>query len=111
MNTLSRDRKAQIVRCLIDGNSVRATCRITGSSKGTVLTLLEEIGEACWQYQRETLRNLTCKRIQCDEIWQFVAMKEKTAKRKGLTEFGVGDVWTWTAIDADTKLVPCWYIG
>lgn len=111
MNTLSRNRKAQIVRCLIEGNSVRATCRITGTSKDAVLKLLEEIGQACWEYQHDTLRGLTCKRVQCDEIWQFVRMKEKTAKRHGIEEFGVGDVWTFVAIDADTKLVPCWRVG
>jgi IS1 family transposase len=111
MNTLTRDRKAQIIRCLIEGNSVRATCRITGTSKGAVLKLLEEIGQACWEYQHDALRGLTCKRVQCDEIWQFVQMKQKTAKRHGLAEFGVGDVWTFVAIDADTKLVPCWRVG
>ncbi len=111
MDTLSRERKAQIVRCLIEGNSVRATARITGTSKGAILTLLEEIGEACWEYQRDHLRNLNCRRIQCDEIWQFVNMKAKTAKRKGITGFGFGDVWTWVAIDADTKLIPSWFIG
>jgi IS1 family transposase len=111
MNTLTRSQKSQVVRCLIDGNSVRATSRITGVSKGAILKLLEEIGEACLEYQRDTLKNLPCKRIQCDEIWQFVGMKAKTAKKKGIKDFGAGDVWTWVAIDADTKLVPTWLIG
>src|SRR5437870_2410798 len=111
MNTLSKERRAQIISCLIEGCSVRATARMTRTSKDAVLKLLEEIGEACLEYQRDTLRNLPCKRIQCDEIWQFVNMKAKTAKRRGVTGFGVGDVWTWVAIDADTKLVATWLIG
>ncbi len=112
MKTLSRERKSQIVRCLVEGVSVRATARITGVSRTTILSLLEELGEVCWEYQRDHLRNLNCRRIQCDEIWQFVNMKEKQAKRKGdRRPPNVGDVWTWVAIDADTKLVPSWFIG
>ncbi|MFI5396778.1 MAG: IS1 family transposase [Candidatus Binatia bacterium] len=112
MNTLSRERKAQIIRCLIEGNSVCATCRITGVSKGAILKLLQQVGDVCWEYQHDALRNLTCQRIQCDEIWQYVRMKEKQAKRKGSDRpADVGDVWTWVAIDADTKLVPSWFIG
>src|SRR5450759_3563389 len=111
MNALSRDRKAQIIRCLIEGNSVRSTSRMTGTSKTAILRLLEQLGEACWEYQRDALRGLSCKRVQVDEIWQYVGMKAKTARRQGRTEFGVGDVWTFVAIDADSKLVPTWLIG
>ena len=73
--------------------------------------LLVDVGAACVEYQDAALRNLPCKRIQCDEIWSFVYAKQKNvpAERKG--EFGIGDVWTWTAIDADTKLVPSWLVG
>lgn len=110
MNRLTRERRTQVIAALIEGNSVRSTVRITGVAKKTVLRLLVEVGTACAEYQNRTLRNLTCRRIQCDEIWSFVGMKQKTARRKGLSGFGVGDVWTWTAIDADTKLVPSWYL-
>ena len=111
MNRLSNERRAQIIHCLVEGMSVRATCRVTGAEKRTVLRLLEAAGKACADYQDKTLRNLPCKRIQCDEIWSFVGMKEKQARRKARRPANVGDTWTWTAIDADTKLVPCWYIG
>jgi hypothetical protein len=111
MNKLSKERRAQILRCLVEGNSVRSTCRITGAEKRTVLRLLVAAGKACAEHQAKTLRNLKCRRVQCDEIWSFVQMKQKTAKRHGIEAFGVGDVWTWTAIDADTKLVPCWFVG
>jgi IS1 family transposase len=111
MNKLSKERRAQIVRCLVEGNSVRSTCRITGTEKRTVLRLLVAAGKACAEYQDKTLRDLKCRRVQCDEIWSFVGMKQKTAKRHGLHGLNVGDAWTWTAIDADTKLVPCWYVS
>jgi IS1 family transposase len=111
MNKLSRERRAAIIRCLVEGNSVRSTCRITGAEKRTVLRLLVAAGKACAEYQDKALRNLKCRRVQCDEIWSFIEMKQKTANRKGRKGFGVGDVWTWTAIDADTKLVPSWYLS
>jgi IS1 family transposase len=82
---------------------------MTGVAKGTVLKLLVELGAACRSYQDAALRNLKCRRIQCDEIWSFVGMKQKTAARQGRA--GVGDVWTWTALDADTKLVPSFAVG
>lgn len=111
MNKLSKERRAAILRCLVEGNSGRCTCRITGAEKRTVLRLLVAAGKACAEYQDKTLRNLKCRRVQCDEIWSFIEMKQKTANRNGRKGFGVGDVWTWTAIDADTKLVPCWYLS
>jgi IS1 family transposase len=111
MNKLSKERRAAILRCLVEGNSVRSTCRITGAEKRTVLRLLVAAGKACAGYQAKTFRNLKCRRVQCDEIWSFIEMKQKTANRNGHHGFGVGDVWTWTAIDADTKLVPCWYLS
>jgi IS1 family transposase len=80
---------------------------LTDTAKGTVLKLLVEIGHACDAYQREHLRNLPCRRIQCDEIWSFVGVKEKNRPEDERGQFGRGDVWTWTAIDAQTKLVTC----
>jgi len=84
---------------------------MTDTSKGAVLKLLPEIGKACAEYQDKVLRNLTSKRIQCDEIWNFCYAKEKNVPEEMKGKFGVGDVWTWIAIDADTKLVPCWLVG
>lgn len=111
MNKLSIERRAQILSCLCEGNSVRATCRKTDSSKDAVLKLVADAGVACLKYQREHLRDLPCKRVQCDEIWSFVYAKAKNVPAKFQGQFGYGDVWTWTAIDADTKLVPCWLVG
>src|SRR4030042_296428 len=111
MNKLSPERRAQVIKALVEGNSIRPTCRITGTAKGTVLRLLAEVGEACAKYQDEHLRNLTCRRIQCDEIWSFCYAKEKNVPQEVRGTFGYGDVWTWTALDADTKLVPSWAIG
>ena len=111
MNKMSRERRAQILGLMAEGMSIRAICRTTGASKNTITKLLVDAGIAFAEYQDKALRNLTCKRVQVDEIWSFVGMKAKTAKKKNLAGFGVGDVWTWTAIDADTKLVPCWFVG
>jgi len=109
MNTLKTEKRVQIVRALVEGCSIRSTSRMTGASKNTIVKLLEDIGCACAEYQYRTLRNLQCRRLQLDEIWSFVGCKNKnveTAKNGG-----IGDVWTWTAIDADTKLVPSWLVG
>ena len=84
---------------------------MTGVAKGTVLRLLADVGRACAEYQGRTFRNLSCRRVQCDEIWSFCYAKEKNVPLWDRDRFGVGDVWTWTAIDADTKLVPCWLVG
>lgn len=111
MNKLSIEKRAQILRCLVDGNSIRATCRIVGASKGAVTKLLVEAGRACSVYQNKVMNDLTCTKIQCDEIWSFVYAKEKNASDKMKERGQAGDVWTWTAICADTKLVPCWFVG
>ncbi len=84
---------------------------MTGAAKGTVLKLLVDVGEACYEYQDKMLRNLTCKRIQCDEIWAFCHAKEKNVPDYHKGEFGYGDVWTFTSIDADSKLIINWHIG
>lgn len=111
MNKLTKEKRIQVISSLVEGNSIRATCRMTGVAKGTVLKLLKDIGAACTKYQDKSLRNLSCKRLQCDEIWSFCYAKEKNVPEDKQGEFGYGNVWTWTAICADTKLVPSWYIG
>lgn len=110
MNRLPTERRVQIIAALCEGASINATARQTGVSKVTILKLLAEVGDACLNFQRETLVNLPCKKIQADEVWSFVGCKEK---RVPIDERGMGrgDAWTWTAIDADTKLVPCWHVG
>jgi IS1 family transposase len=108
MNRLPRNKQIQVVAALVEGNSIRATVRMTGVAKNTVIKLLVDIGVACEAYQVEHLVNLPCKRIQCDEIWSFVGAKQKQVNQGA---HGVGDVWTWTAICADTKLVPSWQVG
>ncbi len=111
MNRLSLVKRTQIVKALCEGNSLRSTSRMVGVSINTVTKLLEELGSACLDYQDATLVNLNCKRLECDEIWSFVYSKAKNVPDEHRGEFGYGDVWTWTAIDADTKLVPAWQVG
>jgi len=110
MNKLSAERRAAVIRCLVEGNSIRATVRMTGAAKNTVAKLLVDLGEACREYQDRTLRGLASQRVQCDEIWSFVGCKEKNVPEGRRAEEGIGDVWTWTAIDADTKLMICWHV-
>lgn len=111
MNQLTTEKRTQIIASLVEGNSIRATCRMTDTAKGTVLKLLREVGMACKEYQDKTLRFLPCKRIQCDEVWSFCYAKEANVPADKKDKFGYGNVWTWTAICADTKLVPCWAVG
>jgi IS1 family transposase len=111
MNKLSLDRQAQIIKVLCEGNSIRSTARITGAAVNTVVKLLKEVGVACLDYQDGVMQNLPCKKLQCDEIWSFVYSKAKNVPDDKQGKFGYGDVWTFTAIDADTKLVPSWNVG
>jgi IS1 family transposase len=111
MNKLSLDRQTQIIKVLCEGNSIRSTARITDSSINTVAKLLREVGKVCLEYQDKVMNNLTCQRLQCDEIWSFVYSKDKNVPEAHKGQFGYGDVWTFTAIDADTKLVPSWLVG
>ena len=111
MNRLDTKSRAQIIRCLAEGNSIRSTVRITGFSKNTVTKLLLDMALVCADHQDKAFRNLTCKRLQLDEIWSFCYAKQKNVPTDKQGEFGYGDVWTWTAIDADTKLIPSWFIG
>ena len=111
MNKLSLERKTQVIKVLCEGNSIRSTARITGTAINTVVKLLRQVGVACLDYQDKAMRNLTCNKLQCDEIWSFVYAKDKNVPEEHNGEFGYGDVWTFTAIDADTKLVPAWLVG
>ncbi len=111
MNKLSTTERAAIVSALVEGNSIRATCRMTGAAKNTVVKLLMELGEACWKYQSETMRNLKCERFQADEIWAFCYSKQRNVPEDKKGQFGVGDVWTWTALCADCKVVPTFLVG
>lgn len=111
MNKLSTQKRTQVVAALVEGNSVRSTVRMTGVCKKAVLKLLVDLGMACAKYQDEKLRGLRCNRVQCDEIWSFCYAKEKNVPEELKGRFGFGDVWTWVAIDADTKLIPSWLIG
>lgn len=111
MNRLPPEKRTQILGLLVEGNSLRATTRLADVSINTVTKLLVDIGKACLEYQDKAIRNLTSKRIQCDEIWSFVGAKEKNTSPEKKTAEGWGDVWTWVAIDADTKLVPSFMVG
>jgi IS1 family transposase len=111
MNRLTTEKRAQIVGSLVEGNSIRATTRMTGAAKNTVTKLLTDLGEACEAYQDGVLRDLPCTTVQCDEIWAYCYAKQKNVPQEHKGTFGYGDVWTWTAICADTKLVPSWLVG
>ena len=121
MNKLSREQRVRIMGMMVEGMSIRAITRLTGASKNTVAKLLVDAGEACREYQERVMVNLGCRRLQCDEIWSFVYAKEKNVpeakrpkrspSRPGCGDDLVGSVWTWTAIDADTKLVPAFHVG
>ncbi|MGH7639349.1 MAG: IS1 family transposase, partial [Candidatus Dormibacteria bacterium] len=111
MNRLPQAKRVQVVKALVEGNSIRATVRMTGVAKNTVIKLLVELGEACSAYQDEMLRGLPCRRIECDEIWSFCHAKAANVPDDHKGEFGYGDVWTWVAIDAESKLVPTWLVG
>jgi hypothetical protein len=102
MNRLSTDKRAQIIGCLVEGNSIRATVRITGAAKNTVTKLLTDLGGACAIYQNQVLRDLPCKTVECDEMWGFCYSKQKNVPTEYQGTFGYGDVWTWIAICADT---------
>jgi IS1 family transposase len=112
MNILSKEKRTQAVNCLIEGCSIRATVRMTGIAKKTVMRLLREVGEVCESYQDRVLRNLPCRRIQVDELWGFNYCKAKTVTPEIAEKIpSAGDVWLWVAIDAETKLVPSWMLG
>jgi len=103
MNQLPAETRARILHLLCEGNSIRATVRLTGASKNTVAKLLVTAGRACMAYQDRVLVNLKCSRIECDELWSFVASKEKNVPAARKSDGTMGDVWTWVAICADSK--------
>ena len=111
MNKLSTDRRAALLSALVEGNSVRATARMTDTAFNTVLKFVVDIGTVCRTFYDQSMRGLSCRRIQADEIWQFCYAKDKNvpASMRGLP--GIGSVWTWVALDADTKLVPAFHVG
>jgi IS1 family transposase len=111
MNKLGRDKRTQILHLLCEGNSMRATARLADVAFNSVVKLLVEAGKACSDYQDRTFRELPCKRLQLDEIWSFVYAKAKNLPDAKAAPEIAGDVWTWVAIDADTKLVPSWLVG
>ncbi|HYN10815.1 MAG TPA: DDE-type integrase/transposase/recombinase [Vicinamibacterales bacterium] len=112
MNRLRTPQRVAVVKALVEGNSIRSTVRLTGVAKNTVVKLLVELGAAVAEYQDKTLRNLPSKRVQCDEIWSFCYAKKKNVtpeiRKKNPA---AGDVWTWTAIDSDSKLIVSFYVG
>src|SRR5580658_4211694 len=111
MNQLPIETRARILSCLVEGVSIRATARLCDVAINSVVKLQVEAGEACAAFQDRAFRNLNCKRIECDEIWSFCYAKEKNVPAELRGQFGYGDVWTWTAICADSKLIPCWHVG
>jgi IS1 family transposase len=111
MNRIPFDKRCAVVRCLVDGCSVRATVRITGVSKNAIQRLTRAMGEAVLEYQNNVLRNLTCKRVQADEVWCYCYAKDKNLPATMRGTPGVGSIWTWTAMDAETKLIFSWRLG
>jgi len=111
MNRLSREKRAAVVAALVEGNSIRATARMTDVSKPTILKLLADLGPACAEYMDAIIRNVRARRVQVDEIWQFVYAKAKNVPEEKRGTFGYGDVWTWAALDADTKMILSWRVG
>jgi IS1 family transposase len=110
MNRLSTARRAAVLKSLVEGNSIRATCRLTGTAKGTVLRLVADIGEACARFHDEQVRDIQASRVQCDEIWAFVGMKQKRVRPENSGK-GLGDIWTWVGLDQDTKLAISFLVG
>jgi IS1 family transposase len=111
MNRLSLERRAGVLSMIAEGSSLRATARMADVSFNTVVKLLLDVADACEQYQDRTVRGIKTKRVQCDEIWAFIYAKQRNVPEEHKGELGYGDVWTWTALDADTKLLISWAVG
>ena len=111
MNRLATSDRVTILRLLTEGSSLRSISRVVGVSINTVTKLLVDAGTVCSEYQRNTMRNLNCRKLQLDEIWNFVYAKEKNVPASMKGQVGIGSVWTWVAIDAETKLIPAWLVG
>ncbi|HZR24155.1 MAG TPA: IS1 family transposase [Vicinamibacterales bacterium] len=110
MNKLTTAKRVAVVAALVEGNSVRSTARMTNVSKPTILKLLADLGTACSAFHNATVRNIRAQRVQCDEIWQFVGAKQKNVTPQQRAQ-GWGDLWTWTALDSDSKLIVSWFVG
>src|SRR5438128_1099565 len=111
MNRLSNERRTQVIKALVEGNSIRATCRMTGTAMNTVLRLVEEIGAACAAFHDRTVRGIHAKHLQADEIWSFCHAKARNVSEELKGKPGIGDLWTWVCLDADTKLVISYLVG
>jgi len=111
MNRLSIEKRVQIITLLVEGCSIRSTCRIADVSKNTVTKLLVDVGRACEKFHDETVKGIKAERVQADEIWSFVYAKDKNASDEMKEKGTAGDVWTWTAIDANSKLIVSWHVG
>lgn len=111
MNRLTREQRAQVLHLLCEGNSIRACVRLTGVSKTTILKLVADVGQACSEYQDRAFRNLNCRRLQVDELWSFTHCKQANVRTATKAPPEAGDAWLWVATDADTKLVPSWFVG
>ena len=111
MNRLSTQDRARILTVLSEGMGINAACRVTGASKNTVLKLLADVGRTCALYQDNVMRNLTITQVQVDEIWSFIGAKQKNVPVDADPTLGLGDCYTYTAIDPITKLMPCWLVG
>lgn len=110
MNTLSQDERVKIIEALVEGMSLRSASRMTEVVRNTITKLLVDLGKACMEYHDVHVRNVRVRRLQCDEIWAYVGAKQKNVK-PAKREIGWGDVWTWVALDADTKLVVSYLVG
>ena len=110
MNCLSGQRRVQVVAALVEGVSINSITRMTGVSKHAILNLLEDLGCTCADFHSRMVRNVKVRRVQCDEIWAFVYAKQKNVTEEQMKK-GAGDCWTWTAIDADTKLIISYALG
>jgi hypothetical protein len=111
MNKLSNQNRIRVISALVEGNSISSTVRMTGIAKTTILRLIVQLGEACQTLHDERVKGLKSRRIQMDEIWAFVGAKQANASLEKRTNLKWGDAWTWTAIDADTKLMVTWLVG
>lgn len=111
MNKLSTEERARVVTALLEGNSINSTCRMTGVAKMTVLKLLRDVGTACLAHHDAAVRRVTSRKIQCDEVWSFCYAKDKNLPPEMRGRRDVGSVWTWTALDADSKLMVSWHLG
>ncbi|MEO5926318.1 MAG: DDE-type integrase/transposase/recombinase [Bryobacteraceae bacterium] len=111
MNKLTNEKRAQVIAALVEGNSIRSIVRMTGVAKNTIAKLLLDLGEVCTEFLNNSLVNLPATRVQCDEIWSFVGAKQKNVTPALRAKGHAGDIWTWVAMDADTKLICAWMVG